>query len=69
MYAPDEGSPLPPLVATGSLLSVDPSRLVIKRSVITGYPVSVHKRLAIVRFMFYNPDDVLWFKPVELWSK
>jgi pre-rRNA-processing protein TSR1 len=29
----------------------------------------VHKTRGVVRFMFYNPDDVRWFKPVELWTK
>jgi pre-rRNA-processing protein TSR1 len=29
----------------------------------------VHKSKAVVRFMFHNPDDVRWFKPVELWTK
>ncbi len=26
----------------------------------------VHKRRATVRFMFHNPDDVRWFRPVEV---
>ena len=29
----------------------------------------VHKTRAVVRYMFYNPDDIRWFKPVELWTK
>jgi pre-rRNA-processing protein TSR1 len=24
---------------------------------------------ASVRYMFHNPEDVKWFKPVEVWSK
>lgn len=35
----------------------------------TGYPVRVHKTRAVVRLMFFNPDDVRWFKPLELWTK
>ncbi len=26
----------------------------------------VHKRRATVRSMFHNPDDVRWFRPVEV---
>lgn len=29
----------------------------------------VHKTKAVVRFMFHNPDDIRWFKPVEVWTK
>lgn len=29
----------------------------------------VHKSKAVVRFMFHSPDDVRWFRPVELWTK
>lgn len=32
-------------------------------------PPQVHKTKAVVRFMFHNPDDVRWFRPVELWTK
>ncbi|KAJ8680319.1 hypothetical protein QAD02_016106 [Eretmocerus hayati] len=57
------------LIATGSVLSVNPSRLVIKRVILSGHPFRVHKRSAVVRFMFYNPPDIRWFKPVKLRTK
>lgn len=77
VYAPISFPPLPVLIfsnggellATGSLLSVDPDRLIIKKIVLTGMPYKVHKRRAVVRDMFYNAEDINWFKPVELWTK
>ncbi|ELR18877.1 uncharacterized protein ACA1_037110 [Acanthamoeba castellanii str. Neff] len=57
------------LVAIGSLLSVDPDRVVVKKIVLTGYPYKIHKRGAVIKHMFYHPDDVRWFSPVELWTK
>jgi len=57
------------LVADGTFLSVDPDRMLIKRIILTGYPVGVHKRAAVIRHMFYDPDDIRWFKPVKLWTK
>jgi pre-rRNA-processing protein TSR1 len=58
-----------PIVASGTLHSVNPDRMLIKRIVLTGTPISVHKRHAVVRHMFFNAEDVRYFKPVELWTK
>lgn len=57
------------LVASGTLMNVNPDRVVLKRIILTGTPVKVKKRKAVVRYMFHSPEDVRWFKPVELVSK
>jgi len=57
------------LVALGTMIGADADRVVVKRIVLTGYPVRVHKRNATVKYMFFNPDDVKWFKPAGLTTK
>ncbi|KAL3845392.1 hypothetical protein ACJIZ3_002795 [Penstemon smallii] len=59
----------PVIAATGSLRSVDADRIILKKIILTGYPQRVSKSKATVRYMFHNPEDVKWFKPVEVWTK
>ena len=57
------------IMCVGTLRSCDPDRVALKKTVLSGYPVKVHKKKAVVRWMFHNPEDVRWFKPLELWTK
>mmetsp|Transcript_10575 Transcript_10575/g.26680 ORF Transcript_10575/g.26680 Transcript_10575/m.26680 type:complete len:909 (+) Transcript_10575:109-2835(+) len=57
------------LVAFGSMIGADADRTIVKRIILTGYPVRVHKRWASVKYMFTDPEDVKWFKPAGLTTK
>jgi pre-rRNA-processing protein TSR1 len=57
------------LVATGSMIGPDADRIIVKRIILTGYPVRVQKRFATVKYMFYDPEDVKWFQPAPLTTK
>ena len=42
------------LVATGSLYQVNPNRMVIRKVVLTGHPFKIHKKSAVIRYMFFD---------------
>jgi pre-rRNA-processing protein TSR1 len=53
----------------GSSLPPDPTRIIAKRLILTGHPLKIHKKTATIRYMFFNRDDVEYFKTVELRTK
>ena len=53
----DDGSMV--LIATGSLLTVDPNRIILKRIALSGHPYRVSKKNAVVRYMFFTPGEFL----------
>lgn len=57
------------LIATGTSLAPSSSRVIAKRIILTGHPYKIHKKLVTVRYMFFNREDVEWFKALQLWTK
>ncbi|KAF8904976.1 ribosome biogenesis protein tsr1 [Mucidula mucida] len=64
-----EDAQAPHLVAMGSFLNPDTTRVTAKRVILTGHPFKVHKKTATVRYMFFNHDDIHYFKPIQLHTK
>ncbi|KAF7457252.1 putative ribosome biogenesis protein tsr1 [Cryptosporidium felis] len=56
-------------LAWGDIIDADPHHVILKRIVLTGNLFKVRKCKGIVRNMFYNPEDVKWFKSIELNTK
>lgn len=57
------------LVATGTSLPPSSTRVIAKRIILTGHPYKIHKKLVTIRYMFFNREDVEWFKALQLWTK
>ncbi|SCU88848.1 LADA_0E12376g1_1 [Lachancea dasiensis] len=56
-------------VGHGSFLNADHTRIISKRSILTGDPFRFHKSVVTVRYMFFRPEDVEWFKSIPLFTK
>lgn len=57
------------LIGTGTALPPSTSRVVAKRVVLTGHPYHIHKKIVTVRYMFFNREDVEWFKALPMWTR
>ena len=59
----------PTLLASGTVTDPDPLKIILKRIVLTGYPVKCKRKRAVIRYMFFDKEDIRYFKPVELYTK
>lgn len=57
------------MIGTGTTLAPSTSRIIAKRVILTGHPYKIHKKLVTVRYMFFNSDDVSYFRALQLWTK
>merc|ERR1712228_959232 len=69
MFDQDEEENGLSLCGKGSALNVDAHRLLIERKILTGSAMRVQRRRAVIRYMFWNSEDVKYFQPVDLWTK
>jgi len=67
--ADDSPKPEYTLIATGTSMPPSSNRIIAKRAILTGHPYKIHKRVVTVRYMFFNDQDVAWFKALQLWTK
>lgn len=66
----DDESNLPlQLVATGTVRAPSTSRVIAKRAILTGHPYHINKKVVTIRYMFFNREDVEWFKAMPLWTR
>ncbi|KAL9093399.1 MAG: hypothetical protein Q9159_000253 [Coniocarpon cinnabarinum] len=68
METEQDASPNLQLVGTGTTLPPSTARIIAKRALLTGQPYKIHKRLVTIRYMFFNAEDVAWFKALPLWT-
>lgn len=49
----------PQLVAMGTFMNPDTTRVVAKRLILSGHPFKLHKKTATVRYMFFNAGEYI----------
>lgn len=57
------------VAATGTVMPPNPLKVILKRIILTGYPLKCHKKKCVARYMFFEPKDIKYFKPVEVYTK
>ncbi len=59
----------PSPVMYGELIKCDPLHIILERIILCGYPYKINRRRCTVRYMFFDPKDVKFFKPIEVRTK
>lgn len=57
------------LMAQGSFFNTDYTRILASRVILTGHPFRFERSFVTVRYMFFKPEDVEWFKSIPLFTK
>lgn len=57
------------LIGSGSFESIDHTRTTVKRILLVGQPFKIHKKVITIRYMFFNPGDIAFFRSVPLFTK
>lgn len=57
------------LMGSGEVFRCDAFQIILKRVQLTGYPFKINKRKCIARLMFFNPNDIKYFMPIDLTTK
>lgn len=57
------------LIGHGTFLDADHTRVLAERVILTGHPFRFHKSVVTVRYMFFNAEDIEWFKSIPLFTK
>ncbi|VEU20534.1 DEKNAAC101451 [Brettanomyces naardenensis] len=57
------------IVADGTFVDSDYTKILAKRSVLTGEVFKIHKSVVTVRYMFFHYEDVLAYRNVPLFTK
>lgn len=68
-YGGDCVNTTPVIVAHGKVVSCDCKRIIMKRISLCGDIFKIHKKKAVIRNMFYRPEDINYFKPAQLHTK
>lgn len=57
------------ILADGTFLNTDYTRIIAKRSVLTGEVLKIHRAAVTIRYMFFHAEDVMAYKNVPLFTK
>ncbi|ANQ09589.1 Uncharacterized protein PCOAH_00045990 [Plasmodium coatneyi] len=68
-YGSDCVNTTPVIVAHGKVVNCDCKRIIMKRISLCGDIFKIHKKKAVIRNMFYRPEDINYFKPAQLHTK